>query len=332
VVFYNHVTNVINNLPPDWYHTGNPNAIFRTITTKDFNAYSEDRLQDIFARQSLLVVDSTSTPEVAWDASTFDKIHPGARRTVEAHDFSISEKNSYLDRLQGVSAETLLSAAHDPRQRRILNALDIPNNSRLFSWSENPLASCQQAWHSVAGDTFCNIKEPFPPELSWFLAATEGAYSKWHIDSDGLATRIRPLCGSKLWILGRFKDGKTGSIDRFENFNLDSMNADLLEFAPIWLQPGMTLYMRPCTPHLVLTPLEPTICSGDQFFATATMRPTCHGILHGFAAGRNITNITHAKATHEMLRRYVTRIIHASDHPADAHMPDWEDPESLLEG
>jgi len=340
VSLYNTIADTINSLPSNWYH-GDYNSILRTLTTEDFNALSETDVQHIFAHQNILVADNISAPEVAWNASTFDRIHPGAWRTLEAHDYSISEKVSYIPRLKGVDKKTLLAAAHDPTKRRILNVLDLPNTGRLFPLPGNPLASCERAWYSVAGDAFCDIREPFPSELTWFLAATEGAYSKWHIDSDGLATRIKPLCGSKLWILGRFKGRDTGSIDLFKDFSLDSMNSDILEFVPIWLQPGMTLYMRPCTPHLVLTPLEPTICSGDQFFSTSTMRATCHGILHGFATGRAITNITHAKATHTMLRRYVTRIIHATRHPVDAHpvdahpvdahMPDWADPEALLD-
>lgn len=60
--------------------------------------------------------------------------------------------------------------------------------------------------------------------------------------------------------------------------------------------------MRPNTPHLVVTP-EAAICHGGHFYATSTIRQTCHGILHTFIASSLLTNTEHTTASRDLLRR-----------------------------
>lgn len=61
-------------------------------------------------------------------------------------------------------------------------------------------------------------------------------------------------------------------------------------------------FMRPNTPHLVLTP-EASICHGGHFYASSTLRSTCHSILHTFVASTLLTNTEHTAASRELLRR-----------------------------
>lgn len=60
--------------------------------------------------------------------------------------------------------------------------------------------------------------------------------------------------------------------------------------------------MRPNTPHLVVT-TKASICYGAHFYASSTLRSTCHGILHTFIACSLLTNTEHTKASRELLRR-----------------------------
>lgn len=60
--------------------------------------------------------------------------------------------------------------------------------------------------------------------------------------------------------------------------------------------------MRPNTPHLVVTP-QASICHGSHFYASSTLRSTCHGILHTFIASSLLTNTEHTTASRELLRR-----------------------------
>lgn len=60
--------------------------------------------------------------------------------------------------------------------------------------------------------------------------------------------------------------------------------------------------MRPNTPHVVMTP-EASICHGGHFYASSTLRHTCHGILHTFVACSLLTNTEHTTASRELIGR-----------------------------
>lgn len=60
--------------------------------------------------------------------------------------------------------------------------------------------------------------------------------------------------------------------------------------------------MKPNTPHLVVTP-QSSICHGGHYYATSTIRQTCHGIMHTFVACSLLTNTEHTTASRELLRR-----------------------------
>lgn len=118
-------------------------------------------------------------------------------------------------------------------KHKILNALDIPNTSGIHSCGTNPLGTSTNSWLATQTTP--------PPSLQWFLAATEGAFSDWHVDSDGLATRIKVVTGSKLWILGRLKNAFPDEIRAFSEIEAETMNDDILDLVPIYLRPGMIL-------------------------------------------------------------------------------------------
>jgi len=82
----------------------------------------------------------------------------------------------------------------------VLNALSFPLG--LSGVLPSSLSSEIEAWRLTEGLKFCPPELQFPVgELRWGLATTKGGRHWMHIDSDGLATYIEPLCGSKWWIL-----------------------------------------------------------------------------------------------------------------------------------
>lgn len=68
-------------------------------------------------------------------------------------------------------------------------------------------------------------------------------------------------------------------------------------------------YMRPNTPHYVLTP-EAAICYGGHFYATSTIRETVFGVFHMFALSKAITNTEHSRDSRLLLRRLIVYIHH----------------------
>lgn len=58
--------------------------------------------------------------------------------------------------------------------------------------------------------------------------------------------------------------------------------------------------MRPNTPHIIFT-LEHSVCLGGHYYGTSTLRDTCYGIMHSFAAGSVVTNTSHVKESFMVL-------------------------------
>ncbi|KAF5348123.1 hypothetical protein D9756_010740 [Leucocoprinus leucothites] len=275
--------------------------VLRTMTWKDFRKTPAQTLLKYYSEKNLLVYDPDNergVPVRHFDSLLMEQIFPGSEwKTLEVHDYSVAEEEmakTYEGRMVHITVQDLLDAANIPEHKRILNALDIPNVDNFDNGLErNPLATCDLAWRATQNKR--------PPRLSWNLAATEGAYSDWHSDSDGLGTRIEVVCGRKIWVIGEFKHTDISNINAFSRLGVEEIGKEVFNLTPIFLRPGMTLYMKPCTPHLVVTP-DNTVCIGDQFYAGSTLRETCYGIFHGFAAGRHITNVSHAETSHDLLR------------------------------
>ena len=83
--------------------------------------------------------------------------------------------------------------------------------------------------------------------LHWKLAATKDAYHVWHLDSDGCATFVNVVSGSKWWIVARPKGTldcdtfNTTSLFVHKDFHLDSPCTDLFDVEAVLLQPGSQL-------------------------------------------------------------------------------------------
>lgn len=79
-----------------------------------------------------------------------------------------------------------------------------------------PISTDSEAWNSTKGMSNCPADQTPPTgDLRWGLAATAGALSWWHIDSNGYGTYLDPKAGSKLIIMAR---------RFFEEFSLESFS------------------------------------------------------------------------------------------------------------
>lgn len=128
----------------------------------------------------------------------------------------------------------------------VLNALDFP--MRHASMAPTPYASDAHALHRTADMPTWDQAKQFPTgDFRWGLAATAGAFHTLHVDSNGLATYINPLTGSKWWIVAR----PIGTLDpsTFEDmgllldkaFSVNGNGNGLFALEAILLEPGTTL-------------------------------------------------------------------------------------------
>ena len=83
---------------------------------------------------------------------------------------------------------------------KIINALDFPMPSAPHP--PTSIASDLAAFVATVDLPLCGRSIPFPVmDCRWGLAATNGAFHKWHIDCDGFGTYINTQAGQKWWVL-----------------------------------------------------------------------------------------------------------------------------------
>ncbi|KIM40834.1 hypothetical protein M413DRAFT_39547, partial [Hebeloma cylindrosporum] len=141
----------------------------------------------------------------------------------------------------------------------------------------------------------------------WALAATAGARTWWHIDSNGLLTQITIMCGDKIWIVIRDELGHFIKTCAYEDFLIDEPGTFWIE--AVLLRPGTRMLMRPNTNHMVITPSH-TICHGGHFLSTGSMIDTLRASMHSFIDHLHITNTNHPPTG--MLLRRIALFYHAA--------------------
>jgi hypothetical protein len=113
-----------------------------------------------------------------------------------------------------------------------------------------PFSTDSAAWKATKGMLSCST-ENNPPmaDFRWGLAATTGALSWIHLDSNGLGTYIDLRAGKKVWIVLKRKG------DNFRNFescsdaepffsgvhNVDEPNVKYWDLEAVVLAPGTRL-------------------------------------------------------------------------------------------
>ncbi|KAF8803030.1 hypothetical protein BYT27DRAFT_7003283, partial [Phlegmacium glaucopus] len=285
----------------DFHSTGKPlhvadpsRSMFRIISLQDFNGMSDKQLQDLHANFHVLVTGYPQAP-FGFDTKGMATLAAPSRVFTIQEDYSIPvAENQNTRRLQGTTADLLNSFASSTG--KILNALDFPQRDGCHP--PMSLSSDLVAFRALACQ---GAMQEYPTaSLRWGLAATQGAFSTFHIDSDGFGTYISCVNrnGAKWWVIvgpkDRSKQSGFASFKEAFSFHQALMGADItvledVQVEAVLLRPGTRLYMRPNTPHAVLTP-NASICHGGFFFSTSNLRSTCYGHLMTFSLSTLLTN------------------------------------------
>lgn len=142
----------------------------------------------------------------------------------------------------GVTGDLLKS--HRSPNGKILNALDFPMPTRGIRPPET-IATDILAFNETLDDPYCKRTAGFPvSDMYWGLAATNHSFHFFHIDTDGLATAVRPQNGAKYWIVAQPKAGRSfAATDIYVDgkYAIDEMNMDLWEVEAILLTAGTCL-------------------------------------------------------------------------------------------
>ena len=130
------------------------------------------------------------------------------------------------------SSDQLLEASAS-NAGKILNALEFPMGTAPVSPTPK-FSSDLVAWEFISR----GIPPPIG-DIRWGLAATAGARTWFHIDSNGFNTFIDVKCGFKAWFCIYDKSGDFNFIDAFKDFKLDEAGDYQIEV--ILLTPGTRL-------------------------------------------------------------------------------------------
>ncbi|KAF8227678.1 hypothetical protein L208DRAFT_1067131, partial [Tricholoma matsutake] len=279
-------------------HVADPTrSMFRIMTVQELNQMEDQELQDVHARHHLLITGYPEAP-YGFDTKGLAMLAPPSG-VFTIHDYSIPITNDENQRHQhGTTSELLQS--YQSINGKILNALDFPLNNG--SHPPMAIASDLVAFRAMA----CKAPtDEYPAtDMRCGLAATQGAFTGFHIDSDSLATTIYCVNkgGSKWWVIIGPKDKSDtaafASVENMYAFHNDRLNMVALgdvQVEAVLLRPGIRLYMRPNTPHAVLMP-EASICHGGHYLTVSNLQSTCYGFLMGFSLSTLLTNTTHTSA------------------------------------
>jgi hypothetical protein len=130
------------------------------------------------------------------------------------------------------TSEQLLEASASDAGK-ILNALEFPMGTAPVS--PTPKFSTDLVAWEITGR---GIPPPIG-DIRWGLAATGGARTWFHMDSNGFNTFIDVKCGYKVWLYIYDKCGRFKVIDAFKDFVLDEAGDFQIEV--ILLTPGTRL-------------------------------------------------------------------------------------------
>ena len=132
---------------------------------------------------------------------------------------------------------------------KIVNGLDFPM-WKDSQWDRRSYSTDMVAWEFLLGNPYCGATNtPYPTgHVRWGLAGTAHAVTTLHMDSDGFATFVQVVSGTKLWSL--YHPDPTvplSSIDAFINphhFELDTMRKNVKSgLEAVVLRPGDMLYV-----------------------------------------------------------------------------------------
>ncbi|KXN83552.1 hypothetical protein AN958_01230 [Leucoagaricus sp. SymC.cos] len=284
------------------------NSYVHKMSISEYNKCSSDAKNSLFAQRHIVLWEDDEAQIEAYnfDAHLIEEIGGGD----PLQTFTIYDLSSYSEREFQLPLSVLTenaAAADKTGSGRILNAISIPNLNLPGHNGENVLASSWYAWRTSSGLPFLPRTEQYPfSTLEWCLASTAGAWTDFHIDSNGLATRVRVISGAKLWIIAEPRPHASFKKCDFQCYIecWDGSSLNLADFIliPILLHPGITLIMKPLTLHAVVTTSH-CVALGDQFYHNDTLHDSIYGYYHTFISSKTLTNVDHSQAAHQQFHR-----------------------------
>ncbi|KAF6746522.1 hypothetical protein DFP72DRAFT_973400, partial [Ephemerocybe angulata] len=266
-----------------------PAHIFHCMTYDEYKVLAPSKLQAIFAEKNIVV---TGTPgiDVCFDLAGLETLADRHQR-IELQDQSVPiTDGNFATRARTAIVQDLYDCHKAPREKKkSLNALSFPNPDAGIV--PTPYASDVRAVQRTRLDPGCISALP-TGDIRWGLAATEGAHSYWHIDTQGEGTSLRISRGQKGWFAAEPKvKADLGSTMFWTDQMLDVMKLSLNDYdvEGVILNPGDMLLMRGNTIHCAYT-LEDSICHGGYFLSSACLSRTVCGAVHTFFESRVATN------------------------------------------
>jgi hypothetical protein len=115
----------------------------------------------------------------------------------------------------------------------------------IFSGCPKGLSSDRAAFQKTLQGPMCKKRVEYPVvETVWGLAATTGAVSFFHLDTNGFATWIDVCAGAKYWILARPKkhhDFAKMTLFTKHSYDQEGPNEDYWDLEAVLLLPGTHL-------------------------------------------------------------------------------------------
>lgn len=126
-----------------------------------------------------------------------------------------------------------------------LNVLDLPLGGAAVPIPPMFTDLSTDAYAAPYVKDFVNILD-LRDDLSWGTAATNQAFSWFHVDDSGFATVVYPQAGSKLWIIADrirkdLQSDETGDIMIFDGWNVKDIDPAKWRLEAVHLVPSHVL-------------------------------------------------------------------------------------------
>ncbi|KAK6984897.1 hypothetical protein R3P38DRAFT_3231302 [Favolaschia claudopus] len=314
-------------------------SVLFVSTQKDYAKLSRSVKFEIHRRRCVLIVDVTgddeAPPPFDWDTM---QAFRNPEMPCHIQDMGVA-KDSGDAYLRAGPLRDLL-----PKEGRpVLNAIHHPLSSHQMPSPPgfSHFCSLGRAMMSLNGHRHLpTVAHPWG-DLRWGLCATALARTGTH--QDIAATEMTVLVGEKMIILGvprveRFESSEyradLGSRFSFLNWEAvqEDAQTDIYRWEAFCLRPNMAFYMRPGTPHFVIS-LEDTIAYGSHTINAAQIQAAVFSVLHNF-----VTEGFHANAEHRVLQWLLVRMsvfwseLIPLERPAPCvHYPNIGTPDGLLD-
>ncbi|KAJ7235947.1 hypothetical protein C8J57DRAFT_1530369 [Mycena rebaudengoi] len=276
-------------------------SIIFTTTAAQWKSMSPALRRKIFSRRHILVSGLGELEELE-----HFKFGVNVFGTLKESILDLSKRTS-VDPLKGLvkgDARQFLKAAQDPNGT-VLNILDIRMDG--LSWPDPPgfrdLNTNEVALAHTRSMSGCQWLGATPPEMHTKWGVITMADASTMVHSDRTATAALQLDGAKMWYLANegkdvpgadFK-GRMDTMYAYQNWHpMTSCTIDH-SFEGVLLEPQDALFIRPNTPHYVLTVLN-SVMRGLHFIPEADIFGSIWAHIHTALLDQGLTNVAHEDA------------------------------------